>query len=265
MKQKLFVIKIGGNILDNPVALHEFLDELSAIDEQIVLIHGGGKIATAMSQKLGIATTMIEGRRVTDAASLDVTVMVYAGLMNKKVVAYLQSKNINAIGVCGADWNLIPSVKRPINNGIDYGFVGDVVAPMPLGNWQLLLQNKTMPIVAPITHDGNGQLLNTNADTIASTVAIGLSESYEVHLVYCFEKPGVLRDANDDTSVINTIATNEFYKYIEDGIVTDGMIPKLQNAVDAIQSGVSTVRIGLAKNITSLLKGTSGTVIHHAN
>jgi acetylglutamate kinase len=257
---KLFVIKIGGNVIDNDAALESFLKIFSSIKAKKILIHGGGKVATKIGDKLGIESKYVNGRRITDEATIDLVTMVYGGLVNKKVVAKLQSLNCNAIGLTGADANIIPAVKRPVKD-IDYGFVGDVEASkIGAGTLQVLLDNGLMPIIAPLTHDGNGQMLNTNADTVASLLAVSLSKSYDVRLIYCFEKKGVLEDVNNDDSVITLITKEKYKQLIAENKLFDGIIPKIDNAFDAINSGVKEVLIGdandLIQNVTDNTKGT---------
>ena len=239
----LIVLKIGGNVIDNPSILNSVLRDFAGWQDFRILVHGGGKIASKMSEKLGIEPQMVEGRRITDRQMLDIVTMVYAGLVNKNMVAALQGCACNAIGLTGADANLIPAKKRPVKD-IDYGFVGDVdpdcISTETLVN---LVNSGLIPVMAPITHDGSGSLLNTNADTIASSIAIALAKSFRVQLVFCFEKKGVLRDPNDDNSVIDFIDEALFCKYRDEGIITAGMLPKLDNAFAALSSGVAEVRI----------------------
>lgn len=262
-QEKVTVFKIGGNIIDDAQALQSFIQQLSTIKGLKILVHGGGKLATSLATTLGIQQEMIEGRRVTDEATLRVVTMVYAGLVNKNIVALLQANKVNAIGLCGADANLIPAVKRPLKNGIDYGFVGDVSSCLVGEKWQLFLENGLMPVMAPITHDGQGQLLNTNADTIANEVAVVLSKYYKVSLIYVFEKKGVLLDAQDDDSVISAITPTYYQTLKSQNIIFAGMIPKLDNAFDALSRGVSKVTIGLASELSLLTAGTAGTTIIH--
>lgn len=255
----LNIIKIGGNILDNEEALSSFLSSFSQLDGKKILVHGGGKIATETGQKLGIEPNYINGRRVTDADTLKLVTMVYAGLINKNIVAQLQSLNCNALGLTGADGNVIVARKRPVKE-VDFGFVGDVVAV----NGQLLkqlLDAGMTPVLVPITHDAAGVLLNTNADTIAQEVAKAMSQYMDVSLVYGFEKDGVLRDASDDSSVIPVIEVSDFNALVADGVISGGMIPKLQNACDAIAAGVKQVVIGNALLLKSIVNGVKGTVI----
>lgn len=239
----LKVIKIGGNVVDNPAKLSSFLDDLSRLGEPFVLVHGGGKIATTISKSLGIETQMIDGRRVTDAQTLDVVTMVYAGLVNKKIVAALQTRGVNAFGLCGADGSLIVSERRK-GGAVDYGFVGDPLADkFGVKTASMLLDGGFVPVVAPITHDGNGTLLNTNADTVARTVAVGLSSRYDVELVYCFELKGVMGSVDDPSSLIEHIDRGSYARLRADGVISGGMIPKIDNAFDAIDGGVASVVI----------------------
>lgn len=260
--EQLFVIKIGGNVIDDENNLSAFLKDFAAISGKKILIHGGGKIATKLGDKLGIESKYINGRRVTDADTIDLVTMVYGGLVNKKIVAQLQALHCNAIGLTGADGNIIPATKRPITKeGIDFGFVGDVnTKELGSSNLELMLANGLTPIIAPLTHDGKGQILNTNADTIASAVAVVLSAIYDVRLVYCFEKKGVLDNVDDDNSVIPLI-TKDIYKLLKDGNkLFDGILPKIDNAFTAIDSGVKEVLIGhaddLLQNVTTKTTGT---------
>lgn len=259
--EKLVVIKIGGNIVDSEEALKNFLLDFSQIPHRKVLVHGGGKIASRIGQSLGIEPNMVEGRRVTDKETLDVVTMVYAGLINKNIVAQLQSLNCNAMGFSGADGNVIQSHKRT-GSKVDYGFVGDVDA-VDGSFLSIMIDNDRTPVMAPITHDKKGQLLNTNADTIASEVAKALSNQYQVELTYCFELPGVMRDIKDKNSVITEINEVTYAKLKEEGIVADGMIPKLDNCFEAINAGVSSVRIAQASDLKSIYKNESqlGTVL----
>ena len=264
---KLYVIKIGGNIIDDEQKLSLFLKDFAQIEGHKILVHGGGKLATKMAAQLGIEQQMIDGRRVTDAETLKVVTMVYAGLINKNIVAQLQANNCNAMGLTGADGNLIKAHKRN-HPTIDYGFVGDVDSGQLLvDNWQIFLNNKLTPIIAPITHDGKGNLLNTNADTIAQEIAKLLSTTYDVKLIYCFEKSGVLLDVNDDNSVI-PLLTKQYYQELKTPFegtwaprIFAGMLPKLDNAFAAINSGVSKVIIGKAEELQQLITGEKGTTI----
>lgn len=250
--EPLHIIKIGGNILDDEQKLQSFLNNLVQVQGKKLLVHGGGKLATAMSTKLGIETQMQNGRRITDAETLRVVTMVYAGWINKSIVAALNAKGEEAIGLCGADVNLIPSAKRGVGD-VDFGFVGDVVYEKVNGDFlSELIEGGKLPVIAPITSDVNGQLLNTNADTIAAALAIALSDIYEVNLIYCFEKKGVLLDVNQDDSVLNDLNRNRYADLKSKGIIDKGMIPKLDNAFDALDRGVQRVVIGHADNIISL-------------
>ena len=258
---KLYVIKIGGNIIDNEAKLPSFLKEFAAVNGKKVLIHGGGKLATKLANELNIPQQMVEGRRITDAETLRVVTMVYAGYINKNIVAHLQAYGCNAVGITGADGNAIQAHKR-LSSTIDYGFAGDidvVNTPFLTG---LLHQDHTL-VVAPITHNKQGQLLNTNADTVAQEIAKALSTSFEVHLIYSFEKSGVLSNAEDESSLIKEINPLSYRQLKETGVVYAGMIPKLDNAFAALSSGVKRVIIGKAENIQNLIEGTSGTSIIH--
>ena len=240
--KSLSIIKIGGNIIDNANELNQFLSNFSKIEGYKVLVHGGGKSATKMAESIGLIPQMIDGRRITDAPMLDVVVMIYAGQINKNIVAQLQANNTNAMGFSGADGNLIQSTKRN-HPTIDYGFVGDV-QKVNTPVLETLLSNGIVPVFCAITHDGKGQLLNTNADTIASELAIALSEFFEVTLNYCFEKPGVLFDAEDDTSVIENINPALYSKLKAEKAIHSGMIPKLDNCFNSLSKGVQQIKIG---------------------
>ncbi|MEC5166694.1 acetylglutamate kinase [Flavobacterium sp. PL11] len=241
-KKAVSIIKIGGNIIDNPAELAQFLLDFSKIEGYKVLVHGGGKSATKMAESIGLTPQMIEGRRITDALMLDVAVMIYAGQINKNIVAQLQANQCNTMGFSGADGNLIQSSKRN-HPTVDYGFVGDVKKV----NTELvssLLSNGVIPVFCAITHDGKGQLLNTNADTIASELAIALSKTFEVTLSYCFEKPGVLYDSDDDSSVIEIMNQELYSKLRHDKAIHSGMIPKLDNCFNSLLKGVKKIKIG---------------------
>ena len=240
--KKLSIVKIGGNIIEDENALQEFLMLFSKIEGHKILVHGGGKRATHIASKLGITSKMINGRRITDAETLEVITMVYGGLVNKNIVAKLQANHINAIGLTGADINAIQSDKRPVKE-IDFGFVGDVKKVNHNGI-NKLIEAKFTPVFCAITHDKNGQLLNTNADTITSQVAVGMSKLYDVSIYYCFELNGVLKSIEDKNSVIKSIDTKTYKQLIADGIIADGMLPKLENCFDALKNGVSKVHIG---------------------
>ena len=248
---KITVVKVGGGIVEDEKSLSALLDKFARIEGLKVLVHGGGRSATKVAEQLGIEQTMIGGRRITDAETLKVVTMVYAGLVNKNIVAQLQARGVNALGLTGADMNVIVSHRRPIKQvkmedgtvqPVDYGFVGDVdkVNADLLAD---LIAKGVVPVVSPIGHDGKGNLLNTNADTIASQVAIALAQHFEVTLMFCFEKRGVLRDPEDDNSVIPQITASDFPRLVEEGIVSGGMLPKLENSFAAIAAGVSEVVI----------------------
>jgi acetylglutamate kinase len=259
MKEKVNVIKIGGNVVDNADVLSSFLKVCAKYPEKIILTHGGGKLATELAHKLAIEQTIIEGRRVTDEATLDVVTMVYAGLINKKITSKLYSLGRTAIGLSGADGNVISAEKRQ-HPQIDYGFVGDVKAVNSIF-LQNILDTKLTPVLCAITHDEKGQLLNTNADTIAQEVAVALSPIYEVSLIYIFEKSGVLTDVNDELSVISVLTKDYYSTLKENGSIHSGMVPKLDNAFKAIKSGVNNVKIGKAGDINEVLNGKKGTKI----
>lgn len=241
-KEKLSIVKIGGNVIENKQALETFLEHFSKLEGKKVLVHGGGKRATYMASKLGIESKMINGRRITDADTLEVITMVYGGLVNKNIVAKLQGLDVDAIGLTGADVNAIKSEKRPVKD-IDYGFVGDVKKVNHKAINKLISAEFT-PVFCAITHDKKGQLFNTNADTIASELAIGLSNSYKVELFYCFEKNGVLMSVDDDDSVIDYMDSGTYEVLKHEGVFHDGMLPKLENCYYAIENGVSRVFIG---------------------
>lgn len=250
---KLFVVKIGGNVIDDEKQLSSFLDDFSAIQGNKILTHGGGKIATQLSKQLGIEAKMVDGRRITDAETLKVVQMVYGGLINKNIVAQLQSRKCNAIGLTGADGNIISAKKRQVKE-VDYGFVGDidfVDAP----NLTAVLHADFTPVIAPLTHDGKGQILNTNADTIASAISVAMGKEAEVHLIYCFEKSGVLKNVDDDNSVIESMTAIDYERYKTEGVISKGMIPKLDNAFDAIKQGVKSVVICHANDLKKITKG----------
>lgn len=257
--ESLYVIKIGGNIVDNPALLTACLTAFSKIKGQAILVHGGGKLATQLADTLGVEQIMVDGRRITDAETLKIVTMVYAGYINKNIVAQLQFLGVNAIGLSGVDGNLIQSHKRE-HATIDYGFVGDVDAVNVAQVQNLLAQNIRL-IIAPITHDGKGQLLNTNADTIAQSLATALAATYRVHLIYGFEKEGVLSDVNDPNSVIANIDKLGYSKLKADKIIFEGMIPKIDNAYVALDGGVQSVIIGKAEKMNELMNGTAGTTI----
>lgn len=256
MKEKLTIVKVGGAVVEDELQLSQLLKDFSAIEGRKVLVHGGGRKATKMAERLGVETKMVNGRRITDAAMLEVVTMVYGGLVNKNLVAQLQANGVNALGLTGADANAILSHKRPLKDGIDYGFVGDVDA----GNGEMLsklIEAGITPVMAPLTHDGKGHILNTNADTIASETAKALANIYDVTLIFSFEKKGVLSNPDDDDSVIPVITKEDFERYKVDGTISGGMLPKIENALRAVEAGVSRVIITLA----TAIDGKHGTVI----
>lgn len=259
MKQALYIIKIGGNIIDDAQRLEAFLASFSRLKAHKLLIHGGGKLATKLAATLNIPQQMVDGRRITDAETLKVVTMVYAGLINKSVVASLQALQCQAIGFSGADGNLIRSVKRGTEQ-MDYGFVGDVRAVNDALLAQLIHEGYT-PVIAPITHNGEGQLLNTNADTIAQELAKALAERFAVNLIYSFEKKGVLLDVDDENSVIPAIHPASYAQLRDEGKIFAGMIPKLDNAFAAIAAGVDQVIIGQAEDLENLVQGKAGTML----
>jgi len=255
----LFVIKIGGNIIDDEGKLSSFLKDFALIKERKILIHGGGKLATNIAEKLNIPQQIIEGRRITDAETIKVITMVYAGYINKNIVALLQANNCNAVGLSGADGNLIVAHKRD-HLTIDYGFAGDI--DKVNSEWlRKLLENDFAPVIAPVTHDKKGQLLNTNADTIAQEIAKSITDQYKVTLIYCFEKKGVLENADDESTLISKINTSVYKELKEKKLIHSGMIPKLDNAFAALENGVKNVIIGKAEDLTQLIAGSSGTSI----
>ena len=247
--EKLVLIKVGGKIVEEENTLRQLLKDFAAIEGHKVLVHGGGRSATKLAAELGVETKMVNGRRITDADMLRIVTMVYGGLVNKNIVAKLQALGVNALGLTGADMNLIRSEKRPVKE-VDYGYVGDVKevnAELLAG----LIKQGIVPILAPLTHDKEGHLLNTNADTIAGEAAKALAKYFEVTLMFCFEKKGVLMDENDDESVIPEINREAFKKYVYEGIIQGGMIPKLENAFQAIDAGVKRVVITQASEINN--------------
>lgn len=258
---ELLIIKIGGQVIDDAATLDRFLRELSLVQTPCILVHGGGKLATRMSERLGIESKMIDGRRITDAATLEVVTMVYGGLVNKQLVASLQALGKQAIGLTGADGDLIRSKKRE-HATIDYGYVGDVTHVNAEG-FEAILQQNQIPVIAPLTHDGQGQILNTNADTIAQSIAVAMSDRYSTTLVFGFEKAGVLRELSDEGSLIRQIHKAEYNELKKTGVVHTGMIPKLDNAFEAISQGVQRVIIGKADVLSDLLNGKSGTTLKH--
>lgn len=258
---KLFIVKIGGNVLDDHAALDSFLKDFASIKEPKILIHGGGKIATKLGEQLGIESRYIKGRRITDAQTLDLVTMVYGGLVNKQIVAALQQLHCNAMGLTGADGNMIRAVRRPVKD-VDYGYVGDITADSVNSTLlYFLLRQNTVPVFAPLTH-ADGSMLNTNADTIASMVAIALSKHFDVRLIFCFEKKGVLRNVEDENSVIRHLPFALYEKLLAEGSFVDGILPKLENAFAAIRSGVREVLIGEATGLLgNIRQETEGTLI----
>jgi acetylglutamate kinase len=250
--QKLHIIKIGGNVIDNSENLYHFLKDFTALEGKKILVHGGGKVATQLSETLGIEPKLVDGRRITDIETLRVVTMVYGGLINKNIVAQLQRFGTNAIGLTGADGNFIRTKKRPVKT-IDYGFVGDMdeksIDPKNIGK---LMEAGFTPVFCAITHDGEGQLLNTNADTIASALAVAMAKLYETTLIYCFEKKGVLQDINDEESLIREINPDRYEELKKKQIIHSGMLPKLDNAFTAINCGVEAVIIGHSDDLGQL-------------
>lgn len=257
----LYIIKIGGNIIDDETKLSSFLNDFAAIEDNKILVHGGGKLATRLAEQMKVPQQVVDGRRITDAETLKIVTMVYAGYINKNIVAKLQAHHCNALGLCGADGDVILAHKRkhPV---MDYGFVGDVDA-VNVDLVDSLLKKNIAIVFAPITHDQQGQLLNTNADTIAQELANALSNSYDVNLIYSFEKAGVLLDAEDDSTVISSITAEKYQQLKTKQKIFAGMIPKLDNAFTALNSGVKKVIIGKAEDIKKLIDGSAGTSITH--
>lgn len=254
--EKVTIVKVGGAIVEDNEQLAQLLTDFAAIPGKKVLVHGGGRRATKVAAALGIESKMVNGRRITDEQMLEVVTMVYGGLVNKNLVAKLQAKGVNALGLTGADMDVIHSHKRPVKDGVDFGYVGDVERAN--GKMlQPLIQEGITPVMAPLTHDGNGNILNTNADTIASETAKALAPYYDVTLIYSFEKKGVLSNPDDDNSVIPVITRSDFEKYQADGTIGGGMIPKIENALAAVDAGVKEVIITLA----TAIDGKQGTVI----
>lgn len=262
MNSKLHIIKIGGNVIDEPQHLQRFLEQFAGLNGHKILVHGGGKIATRIGEKLGIESKYVDGRRITDEATIDLVTMVYGGLVNKQIVAALQAVGCNAIGLTGADANIMPATKRPVKT-IDYGWVGDVDARMTDAALLTgLLELGLTPVFAPLTHDGNGHMLNTNADTIAASLAVALSAHYTVRLMYCFEKKGVLLSVEDENSVVKRINRERFEQMKTEGVLHSGILPKIENALLAVEMGVERVIIGHADDIiVNFAEETAGTII----
>lgn len=258
---KLYVTKIGGNVLDDDEALNRFLKDFASIQAPKILIHGGGAIATKLGNKLGIESKYVNGRRITDRETLNLVTMVYGGLVNKQIVAHLQQWGCNALGVTGADGNMIKAVKRPVRE-IDFGYVGDITADSVNSTLlYFLLKQNVVPVFAPLTYS-EGMMLNTNADTIASVLAVSLSKHFDVRLIFCFEKKGVLHDVNDENSVIRNLNEAEYQRLLSAGAFHDGILPKLENAYSAIHAGVKEVLIGQASDlIRNTRVDTEGTLI----
>ena len=246
---RLTIIKVGGKVVEETESLNALLDQFKKISGNKLLVHGGGRTATQVAEKMGIETKMVDGRRITDSDMLEVVTMVYGGLVNKKIVAALQALGVNAIGLTGADFNLIEAHKRPVKD-IDYGFVGDV-DDVNVYELKMLIGENVVPVIAPLTHDGKGQLLNTNADTIASELATELARYFNVYLFYCFEKKGVLRNPEDESSIIYDLDYALFTKYTSEKVISEGMIPKLENGFRAKKKGVKEILITNPENIAT--------------
>lgn len=258
MKEKLTIVKVGGAVVEDEAQLTRLLKDFIAIEGAKILVHGGGRRATKIAERLGIETKMVDGRRITDAQMLEVVTMVYGGLVNKHVVALLQSLGADAIGLTGADADILRSVKRPLKNGIDYGFVGDVKKADGEKIAHFIGKN-LIPVIAPLTHDGQGNMLNTNADTMASETAKAMARLYDVTLIFAFEKPGVLSNPDDDSSMIPVITRQDFERYKADGTISGGMLPKIENALAAVEAGVRQVIITQA----TAIDGQHGTIIRN--
>ena len=254
MKEHLTIIKVGGKIVENSESLNSLLKDFAAVEGKKLLVHGGGRSATQMAARLGVETKMVDGRRITDEAMLEVVTMVYGGLVNKRIVAGLQALGIDAVGLTGADMNIVLSDKRNVS-AVDYGWVGDVKR-VNAEAVATLIESGCCPVVAPLTHDGCGHMLNTNADTMAGEMAIAMAAHYDVTLMFCFEKPGVLADENDDSSLIPTITPAVLDDLKRRGVVSGGMIPKLDNAIACVSAGVESVVITQADRIADPYAGT---------
>lgn len=252
--EKITVVKVGGKIVEDEKSLNNLLTDFNKIEGKKILVHGGGRSATKLAERLGVETKMVDGRRITDDAMLEVVTMVYGGLVNKRIVAALQARGINALGMTGADMNILLSDKRPVKT-VDYGWVGDVKRADG-GALSKLINENVVPVIAPLTHDGNGHILNTNADTMAGETAKALARYFDVTLVFCFEKEGVLKDENDDNSVIQSINRSLYATLKDEGIVAGGMIPKLDNSFATLDAGVKEVIITKADNLCDLSRGT---------
>lgn len=256
---RLLIVKIGGNVIDNADALDDFIEKFAALPGKKVLVHGGGKAASDLAEQLGIPVNKVDGRRITDAETLRVATMVYAGWTNKTIVAKLQAVGCDAVGLSGADANVIQTMKRPVKE-LDYGFVGDVMHDsVDAASIKKFLDGGFTPVFSAITHNGQGQLLNTNADTIASALAVGMTSIYDTSLIYCFEKEGVMRDINDRDSVIPVMTLADFERLQKSNAIAEGMIPKLQNAFEAVSKGVAEVAIGHARSLHLIQQNRAGT------
>jgi len=262
MADKLSIFKIGGKVIDDPAELNSFLEGFAAIPGKKILVHGGGKWVSDMSKRLGVEVKMIHGRRITDSATLEVVTMILPGLANKTIVAMLQKYGCNALGLTGADGNMILAEKRPVKEGVDFGYVGDIIH-VEVRHLQDLLKAGFIPVFTAMTHDGKGQMLNTNADTIASSLAVNLVRGYQVELFYCFERPGVMKDLSDDRSLITHIDQGNYSQLLASGVIHSGMIPKIDNAFEAIKEGVDRVHICHYRDIRKFAEGDLeiGTVI----
>lgn len=258
-RTSLTVVKVGGAVVEDDTQLSLLLRDFGNIEGRKILVHGGGRRATQVAARLGIESKMVDGRRITDSDMLEVVTMVYGGLVNKGIVARLQAAGVNALGLTGADMNIIRSHKRPLKNGVDFGFVGDVDKADGEALSRLIEAGVT-PVVAPLTHDGRGNMLNTNADTMAAETAKALAAIYDVTLIYCFEKPGVMVDPDDDTTIIPVITRESFAQLRADGTVSGGMLPKIENALQAVDAGVSRVIITKA----TAIDGQQGTFIRRS-
>lgn len=260
--ERLSVIKIGGKVIDDPELLITFLESFAAIRNKKILVHGGGKQIDRISEELGVEVKMTEGRRITDSESLEVVQMVLAGMLNKNIVSRLQALDCNAAGMTGADGNSISAIKRPVKNGIDFGCVGDIekVNSVLLNN---LLNLDLVPVFASLTHNGAGQMLNTNADTVAAEVAVGMTANYDVDLVYCFDRPGVLRDLNNPESVINEIKPEDVEELKSSGTISTGMLPKIENALNTLERNIARVILMKATSLDEYINGdiSHGTII----
>ncbi len=260
-KENLYIIKIGGNVIDDDAALDSFLKDFSSISGKKILVHGGGKIATSIGDKLGIQSRYIDGRRITDSETIGLVTMVYGGLVNKKIVAQLQAFNCFAIGLTGVDANVLPAIKRPVEE-IDYGWVGDITADdINPGTWEIFLKNGLVPVLAPLTHDSNGHILNTNADTMSAVLSIALSKLYDVKLIYCFEKNGIMENVDDENSVLPNLNVNLYQKLKKEKKMYAGILPKIDNAFFAAGKGVTEIIIGNSTELLHLVNGKNGTKI----